>query len=187
MIQHLSGTILLIRDQSAVLDVSGVGYKVFATGQHLANLKEGSPTTFWTHLAVRENALDLYGFPTYADLSFFELLITISGIGPKTALGILNVASVEMLKTAISTQNTGHLIKVSGIGKKNAEKIVLELRGKIESSEHGDTYHDDSDALEALTALGYTSKEARDALKEIPQSVQGTGERVKHALKMLSS
>lgn len=189
MIQHLTGTVLDISENTAVLDVQGVGYKISATGQTLQTLKTGSPASLWTHLAVRETALDLYGFPSRSELAFFELLITISGIGPKTALGILNVASVDTLRNAVFTENTAHLIKVSGIGKKNAEKIVLELRGKLEgsASEDGSGQHDDSDALEALTSLGYTSKEAREALKDIPQEISGTGERVKQALKILSN
>ncbi len=189
MIQHLSGTVLDISENVVILDVHGVGYKLSATAQTLQMLKTGSPTSLWTHLAVRETALDLYGFPSRSELSFFELLITISGIGPKTALGILNVASVETLRNAVFTENTAHLIKVSGVGKKNAEKIVLELRGKLdgEASDGASGRHDDSDALEALTSLGYTSKEARDALKDIPQEIAGTGERVKQALKILSN
>ncbi len=189
MIQHLSGTIIDIGENSAILDVQGVGYKVSTTSQTLGTIKTGSPASLWTHLSVRETALDLYGFLSRSELTFFELLITISGIGPKTALGILNVASVETLRNAVFTENTAHLIKVSGVGKKNAEKIVLELRGKL-NSEAGDGAsgrHDDSDAIEALTSLGYNLKDAREALKEISQEVTGTGERVKRALKILST
>jgi len=189
MIAHLKGTILAVTDSYAILDVSGVGYKVAATGLTLSSLHEGSEASFWTYLAVRETALDLYGFLTKVEENFFELLITISGIGPKTALGILNVATIEVLRNAVFTENTAHLIKVSGIGKKNAEKIVLELRGKLDDTQYeGDSArHDDSDALEALTSLGYTQKEAREALQEIPQEISGTSERVKQALKLLSS
>lgn len=188
MISYLSGTIISISGTYLVLDVNGVGYKVFATGQTLLGLKTGGKTELFTHLAVRETALDLYGFPSQEELSFFELLITISGIGPKSALGILNVATVDVLKNAIFTENTSHLIKVSGIGKKNAEKIVLELRGKLDGEmKDGTSSNDDSDALEALTSLGYTQKEAREALKQISNDITGASERVKSALKILSS
>jgi len=188
MISYLSGTIRSINPTFAVLDVNGVGYKVFATGQTLAGLKTGASTELFTHLAVRETALDLYGFPSQEELTFFELLITISGIGPKSALGILNVATVEVLRNAIFTENTSHLIKVSGIGKKNAEKIVLELRGKLDGEmKEGSSSTDDSDALEALTSLGYTQKEAREALQQIPNDVVGASDRVKGALKILSA
>lgn len=189
MIAHLKGVILAVTDTYAVLDVSGVGYKVSATGLTLQPLREGIEAEFWTYLAVRETALDLYGFGTKSEESFFELLITISGIGPKTALGILNVATIDVLRNAVFTENTAHLIKVSGIGKKNAEKIVLELRGKLDETEFEgtSTRHDDSDALEALMSLGYSQKEAREALQEIPQDISGTSDRVKKALKLLST
>jgi Holliday junction DNA helicase RuvA len=189
MIAHLKGVAIAVTDSYAVLDVSGVGYKVSATSLTLQPLREGMEVEFWTYLAVRETALDLYGFGTKAEESFFQLLITISGIGPKTALGILNVATIDVLRNAVLTENTAHLIKVSGIGKKNAEKIVLELRGKLDETEFdgAGARHDDSDALEALMSLGYTQKEAREALQEISQDVSGTSERVKQALKFLSS
>ena len=188
MISHLSGTVLKTDLHHAIIDVHGVGYKIAGTGQTLAYLDEGKEVSVWTYLAVRENALDLYGFIHKEELAFFELLITVSGIGPKTALNILNVAPVDVLRQAVFTENTAHLIKVSGIGKKNAEKIVLELRGKLHPEEGEDQTQstDDSDALEALTSLGYSQKQARDALRQVPADISGAGERVKQALKLLS-
>jgi Holliday junction DNA helicase RuvA len=186
MISHLSGKAILISETFAVIDVGGIGYKVFMTGQNLGELKENMPTSVFTHLAVRENALDLYGFPNQNELSFFELLITISGIGPKTALGILNVAPVSLLRQAVFTENTSHLTKVSGIGKKNAEKIVIELRGKlIGEYQETDGVPNDSDAIEALTSLGYSQKEARESLKEVSKELTSPADRVKQALKIL--
>jgi Holliday junction DNA helicase RuvA len=113
--------------------------------------------------------------------------IGISGIGPKSALGILNVATVPSLRKAIISGETAHLTKVSGIGKKMADKIVLELKGKLGVGEesHETTLRDEVDALEALKALGYKHHEAREALKDIPSSIGDTGERVKAALKIL--
>lgn len=186
MIAHLSGTILRKDNMSIVLDVSGVGYKVFTTGNTIQALT-GDTADLWIHNAIRETANDLYGFLSHEELLFFELLITISGIGPKTALGILNVATIETIRHAVLSENTSHLVKVSGIGKKNAEKIVLELRGKL-GTEHSEfeTGSDVGDAIEALTTLGYTQKEAREALKEVPKDIQTTSDRVKHALKFLS-
>lgn len=174
-----------------VLDVNGVGYKVHTTADILMKIdtKNNEPVTLWTYLAVRENALDLYGFLNQTELSFFELLITISGIGPKTALGILNVASVHALQTAISTSDTSHLTKVSGIGKKVAEKIVMELKDKVDgighSPEMADAMRNDSDALEALVSLGYNQHEARDSLKKLDASIKETSAKVKAALKVL--
>jgi holliday junction DNA helicase RuvA len=186
VITHIQGTVLDKEERAAVIDVHGVGYKVFVTGATIEKLKEGSETRLWTHLAVREDSQTLYGFPAKDELNFFELLISISGIGPKTALGILNVSSVANIRKAVSTGDTSHLTKVSGVGKKIADKIVLELKGKFGAEEDsGISLRDEVDALEALKALGYGHKEAREALKEVDQSVTDTGERVKKALKLL--
>lgn len=187
MITHLTGTIIDKEERSIVIDVHGVGYKVFGTSVTIEGLKEGKEVSLWTHLAVREDSQTLYGFPVKDDLYFFELLISsVSGVGPKTALGILNVSSVSNIRKAVSTGDTSHLTKVSGIGKKMAEKIVHELKGKFEAeSESGISLRDEVDALEALKALGYKHNDAREALKEVDPSITDTGERVKKALKML--
>jgi Holliday junction DNA helicase RuvA len=187
MITHLRGTVIDKEERSVVIDVSGVGYKVFGTIPTIEGLKEGKEASLWTHLAVREDSQTLYGFPIKEDLHFFELLISsVSGVGPKTALGILNVSSVSNIRKAVSTGDTSHLTKVSGIGKKMAEKIVHELKGKFEAeADSGISLRDEVDALEALKALGYKHNDAREALKEIDPSITDTGERVKKALKML--
>ena len=143
----------------------------------------------WTYLAVRENALDLYGFANAEELETFELLITISGIGPKTASGILNVVSIATIRSAIATNDPSYLTKVSGIGRKNAEKIVRELSDKIgvlESDMPTGNMKQESDVIEALKSLGYAEREAREALKKVPADVVKTGERVKAAMKILA-
>ena len=190
MISRLTGSIAHIDPKYIVLDVNGVGYKVFTTVDIMTRLgKEKDLVTLWTYLAVRENALDLYGFTSLQEINFFELLITISGIGPKTALGILNLASVNTLETAIQTGDTSHLIKISGIGKKVAEKIVVELKDEVEKISHSVeskiSMRGDADALEALKSLGYSQNEARDALKEISKEITKTSDKVKEALKIL--
>ncbi|MEK7607684.1 MAG: Holliday junction branch migration protein RuvA [Patescibacteria group bacterium] len=189
MITHIQGIVLHKAERSAVIVVGGLGYKVFLTEITIEKLREGKEASLWTHLAIREDSQTLYGFPSKDELHFFELLISISGIGPKTALGILNVSSVSNIRKAVLTDDTSHLTKVSGIGKKIADKIVLELRGKlgVESADGADSIslRDEVDALEALKALGYGHREAREAMKEIDPSVTDTGERVKKALKLL--
>lgn len=189
MISRLKGSVAHIDPKYAVLDVQGVGYKVFVTSDTILKIKLSDTLTIWTYLAVRENALDLYGFLSLKELSFFELLITISGIGPKTALGILNSASVEAIETAVQTADTSHLTKVSGIGKKVAEKIVMELKDKIEKISHTpeskSAMRGDADVIEALKALGYRDNEAREALKELPKSIIKTNDKIKEALKIL--
>ncbi len=186
MISHLRGTVIDIEERSIVLETNNVGYKVFVTNDSLAKAKHGSELALWTHLAVREDSQTLYGFADKEDLDFFELLISISGIGPKTALGILNASSPDAIRNAVSSGDTSHLTKVSGIGKKMADKIVLELKGKLsDGTGNGIALRDEVDALEALKALGFGHKEAREALKEVGETVTNTGERVKKALKIL--
>lgn len=188
MIGHIAGTIIHTDESFVIVSAHGVGYKIYATKDHLRKLdKTSEAVSLWTYLAVRDDALVLYGFENKNTLDFFELLITISGIGPKTALGILNTAEdINTLRKAIGAGDLGHLVKISGIGKKNAEKIILELKGKLGISEGADiTLRDEVDALEALKALGYGHREAREALQEISKEISDTGERIKAALKIL--
>lgn len=189
MISRLTGSIVHIDLKYIVLDVKGVGYKVFTTVDVLTSLGKDKETTMWTYLAVRENALDLYGFTSLSELNFFELLLTVSGIGPKTALSILNSASIEALETAVQTEDTSHITKISGIGKKVAEKIVRELKDKVtkvtSSEESRNAMKTGNDALEALKSLGYSQIEARDALKKIPKEIVRTSEKIREALKVL--
>lgn len=168
-----------------VLDVAGVGYKIFVSPSELPDFRVGEERLVWTHMAVRETSQELFGFLQREYLDFFELLISISGIGPKGALAILAVAPLETLKRAISSGDTTYMTKVSGIGKKTAEKVVLELKDKLanlgESSD--ESLKGDVDVLEALKALGYSHSEARDAVKNISDEVVGVNERIKAALK----
>ncbi len=189
MISRLAGTIVYTTEKYAVVDVHGIGYKVFCSPDTLTLFSIGNECTLYTHLSVREDALDLYGFTNIEDLDFFELLITVSGIGPRSALGILAVTSTGTLKKAIGTGDTSYLTKVSGIGRKTAEKVVLELRDKLRA--HSDmketpgVLRAESDVIEALKSLGYSQNESRDALKEVPAEIVGTNARIKEALKIL--
>lgn len=189
MISHLSGTVLFSGERHIILDVSGVGYRISVTPDTLQKaITQKDAVQLWVHLAVREDSLNLYGFLEREELAFFELLIGISGVGPKSALGILSVAPVGTLRSAIVSGDTSYLTKVSGIGKKNAEKIVLELKDKLGGATEGASSagrKEEVDALEALAAIGYSQREAREALKDIPDSVKGTSQRVKAALKKL--
>lgn len=189
MIAHLSGTIIELTEKYAVIDVRGVGYKVYCSTDTLAGLREDSPVELFTYLVVREDALDLYGFGNSEEKNFFELLISVSGIGPKSALGILSATSVDTLKKAIGTGDTSYLTKVSGIGRKTAEKVVLELRDKlrahVDMKENPHELRSESDVVEALKSLGYSQNEARDVLKEVPAEIVGTNARIKEALKLL--
>ena len=189
MIAALTGTILLLSETFTIIDVSGVGYKVFVSSNTLTELKATDGTvSLWTHQVVREDALDLYGFMNRGEAEFFQLLIGISGVGPKSALGILSLGPVETMKAAISAGDADYLTKVSGIGKKSAQKIVLELQDKVNVLE-GETYaeerKEESDTIAALQTLGYSALEAREALKHVSPDTTGTKDRLKAALKVL--
>jgi Holliday junction DNA helicase RuvA len=192
MISRISGRIEEVGANYIVVDTGGIGYKAFVTADALHGLKNGASVRLFTHLAVREDAQDLYGFMKRGELDFFELLITVSGIGPKSALNILSLASAETLAGAIRTGSTAHLTKISGIGKKTAEKIVLELKDKVGAvdmtggDDRSAAISHDLDAIEALRALGYDADEAREALKKVGKDVMDVGAKVKAALKVLS-
>ncbi|KKW19296.1 MAG: Holliday junction ATP-dependent DNA helicase RuvA [Parcubacteria group bacterium GW2011_GWA2_51_10] len=187
MIGFLEGTVKKTSSGYAIVSAGGVGYKIAGTREALATLRVGERASLWTHLAVRENALDLYGFQSEEELRIFELLLTVSGIGPKSALAVLDVATVGSLRSAISQGNANYLTNVSGIGKKTAEKIILELKDKIGVGAEGtvESLQGDEEALAAMRALGYSQSEARDVLRKVPQSTQGTNERLREALKLL--
>lgn len=188
MIAILNGTIESNIDKYVIVNTNGVGYKVYISGNTFKNLpKKGEEIKLYTNLYVRENIMDLYGFLSLEELEIFELLISISGIGPKGALGVLTVVSIETLKKAIANEESGVLTKVSGIGKRMAEKIVLELKNKIGGEFSGQGVGSDSEAIDALMSLGYKLQEAREILKKVPQEVEGVENRVKEALKLLGT
>ncbi len=187
MIGYLEGTVRSSTLGSMVLMVGGIGYKVALPRETVAHFLPGSQVSVFTHLVVREDVLDLYGFENEEDLRFFELLLTVSGIGPKSALAILDIASVETLRSAIAGGDAKYLTTVSGIGRKTAEKIVLELRDKVGvgTAAAGAALKGDAEALEAMRALGYSTQEARDALRQVPDSFTRSNDRLREALKLL--
>lgn len=190
MISRVSGQVVLYGDKFLVVEAGGVGYKVFVTADTVAQAARArDAVSLWTHLAVRDTGFYLYGFFSYDEVDFFETLIGVSGIGPKSAMGILGMAPLSVLKNAIAGGDTSYLVKVSGIGKKNAEKIVLELKDKVTASgEAGAGAEDmggDTLVIEALTALGYSTQDARDALRNIPAGANGPQEKIKSALKII--
>jgi Holliday junction DNA helicase RuvA len=186
MISLLKGTIESETEKYVIIDVNGVGYKVHISGNTFKNLpKKGEKIKLYTYLYVRENIMDLYGFLNLEELEIFELLISISGIGPRGALSVLTVVSIETLKKAIANEESDVLTKVSGIGKKMAEKIVLELKNKIGEEFSGKGVGVDGEAIDALMSLGYKLQEARETLKKIPKEAESIEDRVREALKLL--
>ena len=184
MIAKLTGEIIEIREHHVVLDVHGVGYLVAIRATDVYT--QGARTSLFTHLAVRENALDLYGFQTFDTYTMFEQLIKLPKIGPKTAMQILSQADASVLRKAVHSQDATYLSKVSGIGKKSAEKIVAGLKDILETHDGDEDTHDtsqDGDVIDALITLGYSQKDAYEAVQKIPAEITGTNERIKQALK----
>ncbi len=186
MIAHLSGLLAFRGTKHLIINVGGVGYKVSVSLETAKTLpKKGESIELFTHLAVRETALELYGFATMSELEMFEMLIGISGIGPRSALGVLSVAPLDSLKRAIASGETVYLTKISGIGRKTAEKIMLELKDKLGGVDGVTISSEESDALDALVSLGYNVREARDALHKLPRDIESIDGKIKEALKML--
>lgn len=189
MIAYLEGKILDKNEKFFVLDVNNVGYKVFSHAGILAKiLKIGQNVKIWTHLYIREDAMDLYGFLDKDDLNFFEMLISISGIGPRSALGILEVAPVSSLKQAIVSEDESFFTKVSGIGRKTAQRLILELKSKLVKTvvlEKSGEFKEMGDAFEALMSLGYRANDVRRILNELPKEIKSVEDKVKAALKKL--
>ncbi len=189
MIGSVKGKIILKNDKFLIVETGGVGYKINVSPDAFIKLKTNEEVFLWIHTHVREDILDLYGFLDRQELEFFEMLINVSGIGPKGALGILGIASIETLKRAISTGDISYLTKISGIGKKTAEKIIIELRDKMQKNTEemgGSSLRDELDALEALKSLGYSQNEAREVLKKVSPGGD-TNTKIREALKILSS
>ena len=190
MIAYLRGQIINKTSGYVIVEVNGLGYQVFV-GENLGNeLKVNTEVELYTHHQVREEASDLYGFKTIDDLSLFELLLSVSGVGPKSALGVLSLASADDIKEAIVRGDADLLTKVSGIGKKTAERLVLELKNKVMRVSSGTSLESatlgSSDELDALMSLGYSLSEARTALNAVSSELVDSGERVKAALKKMA-
>ncbi|MBU1102699.1 Holliday junction branch migration protein RuvA [Patescibacteria group bacterium] len=218
MINSLEGKITLKSEKYAVIEAGGIGFRVNLSEKTLskipqigesvnpvrnsqAELKETKSNKPWpegdisngvklfTYLSVKETGWDLFGFLTFDELEMFELLITIPGIGPKTAANILSGASVSDLQEAIVLGDETILGRVSGIGKKVAQKIVIELKSKVKklAKGAGDKFKvaDEIEIIDALVVLGYKVYEARDALKQVPETIKGVENRVRETLKRL--
>ncbi|MFA6215663.1 MAG: Holliday junction branch migration protein RuvA [Patescibacteria group bacterium] len=199
MIASLKGIITykspeLRKDSYFVVTVSGVGYKVYTPASNLRQVAEEQEIIVYTYLAVSENALDLYGFLNPADKTFFTLLLEVPGIGPKTAITILEKTTMAEVQQAILENNPELLTKMSSLSLKTAEKIVVALKDKVESltsrpkgksSEAGSSA--DADVFDALVCFGYSNAEAKKAIMQVDKKITEPGKRLRAALKMLGS
>lgn len=185
MIASIQGEVIDVRSAQIVVRVHGIGYLIAVT--HGSGYALGTEVFLYTYLAVRETALDLYGFTTRDEHALFEELIKLPKIGPKTALQILSQADVQILKKAVQTEDPVYLSKMSGIGKKSAEKIVVGLKDVLEDNpllgEDRGSNGRDADVIDALISLGYSQRDALEAVQKIPKEIEDTNTRIKHALK----
>ena len=190
MIGKLTGTLADKNPPQVLVDCHGVGYEVDVPMSTFYNLPGvGEPVSLLTHFVVREDAQILYGFATNGEREAFRQLIRISGVGPRTALSVLSGMSVAEIAQAVTAQDAGRLVKVPGIGKKTAERLLLELKGKLGADlgpqALGARSDSQGDILQALLALGYSDREASAALKALPADI-GVSEGIKAALKSLA-
>ncbi len=190
MIAHLSGTILKLEKDSLVIGVGGVGLRVVVPKTVLEDAPGvGRSIRLHTHLIVRETELALYGFESEDDLQLFEILLGITGVGPRVALSILSTLTPEMLKSAILREETAVLQRVPGIGKKTAERIMFQLRDKLDLADMSTAVplvsDVDADVIDILTSLGFSIVEAQSALQNLPRDVKSVDERVQLALQYL--
>lgn len=191
MLSYLCGKIKYLKENFVILDVNGVGYKIFITPKTYYFLqkkeKSGERVEFYTYLHLHENLQELYGFLNYSELEFFELIISVQGIGPRAALQIMAQASIFEIKKALAKGDVDFFDKIPGIGRKKAKRFILELQDKVEilPEKDGETKSGEDDAVWALKNLGYKDSEARLALRQVPEEIKEIGKKVRYALKIL--
>ncbi len=189
MISYLRGKIQYIGGNFIEVNVNDIGYKIFVTANILNKAKVGQVIEVFAYQNVREDALELFGFASREEQGMFEKLISVSGIGPKTALNALSVAKIDEIESAIISGDASVLTKISGIGKKTAERIVLELKNKYKglSEVSGKIIQtEDGDVFDALVGLGYSMDQARNVLRQIDKNIKGTEKKIKACLQLLS-
>ncbi|MFA5750597.1 MAG: Holliday junction branch migration protein RuvA [Candidatus Shapirobacteria bacterium] len=184
MIGSLRGTVLEITPTDLLLEVADVGYRVIAAPGTLAKYRAQETCFLYIHDHIREDAHDLYGFTIKDEMTLFERLIGVSGVGPKVGLAILSLGSAETVKRAIMAGDLGTLTSVSGVGTKIAQKVILELKGQLVDLESATG--PDREVIDALVSLGYSVSQAKDAVKGVSPEVTDVSLRVKEALRRLS-
>lgn len=187
MIAYLKGQILEKTSKSTILLVGEIGYEVFLSIKNLEKIGLGEAVEFYIYSNIKEDAFDLYGFKTLKELDFFKKLLSVSGVGPKSAINILSLAEVDDLKRAITSGDPSFLQQVSGIGKKTAERLVVELKEKFinDLSEVMPMMDSDKQVMEALMSLGYKASEIKDVTKDLDQNEKDLATRIKAALRLM--
>lgn len=187
MFHSIKGKIKYKGESFLAVETGPISWQVYVTEYLRDKVKPSQELMLYTYLYSRQDTLELYGFEDIRELEFFKHLISISGIGPKTAIGVLSVARLKDLRRAIRSEDATILTKVSGIGKKTAERIILELKSKISEIPGEEVGKGkDEDVVDALVGLGYKIADIRQALRQIPEEVEGAQERIRAALKILA-
>lgn len=188
MIAYLKGKVIKRTDKFIILEVNNIGYEIFLPEKTLTKIIQNQDLELYIYHKQREDAQELYGFEIFVERDFFISLISVSGVGPKSALSVMSIANVDDLKHSISRGDAEMFKKVSGIGSKTAERIVVELKNKLSILDFVNTTPDNGqfdEVFEALNALGFTDSQIREAYKKIPEDLEKNSDRIKFALKML--
>lgn len=190
MIAYLKGNILKKDSKGVILLVGGVGYRIFLGSNFLGKIKEGEEREFFIHFQQREDNVSLYGFLDKDQLDLFNELISVSGVGPKSGMHLVDLLGVKEIQKAIGNKRADILAKAPGLGKKTSERIIVEMKNKFlsfssDSGESADFTDEEDEVINALTGLGYTTGQARQLIKEVPADIQGVDNKIKEALKSL--
>lgn len=183
MLSYIKGEIIAKLKDDLVIRTGDLGYRITVTPLVLSEVKPGSEIELYLHEAARENSIEHYGVKTLDELDLFESLLSVSGVGPKSALAFLSLSSTASLRSAIAHGEADTLTQVSGIGRKTAERVILELKNKVGDISVTNNEVGGSDEIAALMALGYSANQSRDALSRVDGSISDSGQRVKEALK----
>lgn len=191
MIGFVSGVIKTIHKNYLIVATDYVGYKVFVTPQISLKTAVGQPISLYIHTYVREDQLSLYGFSSLAELDFFELLLSVTGVGPRLAVSIMSLADLEVIKSGIVNEDPLVFTKVSGVGRRTAERLIVELKEKIadfgqDKAAMRELSQIHADVLDVLMALGYSRSEAREAIAALPPNLTSSEEKIREALRTLA-
>ncbi len=191
MIGYISGTIKAIYKNYLIVATDQVGYKVFVTPQISLSSEIGKPIALYIYTHVREDVLALYGFSSLAEQDFFELLISVSGIGPRLAMSIMSLSDLDIIKSGIINEDPLVFTKVSGVGRRIAERLIVELKEKVAEFGPGkealkEISRTHADVLDVLLALGYSRAEAREAVVALPKEITNSEEKIREALRSLA-
>jgi holliday junction DNA helicase RuvA len=184
MIGSLRGNVLEVHAAFLLLEVQGIGYVIRASAPTLSSVKAGDERFIYVHDHVREDSHDLFGFLSWNEQELFERLLSVSGVGPKVALTLMSAGSADAVRRAILQGDLNFLTSVPGVGKKTAQKIILDLKGQL--VDEAELVPGDGEVVEALVSLGYSAQSAREALKHVTPEIVDVSARIREALKYLA-